>query len=101
MRGRGRPPLQLNERVLAELAYLGHSNQQIAAIVGCHAATFTRRPDYAAILLEARHDRALAIESAYRRTGGHVSELVALVERAERRKIQRTNQPPRAILCPG
>ena len=97
MSRRGRPPLALDHRVIADLAYLGHSNRQIAEVCGCHAATFTHRADYAAILLRARHDRAAAIDAAYRGTGGHVSELVALIEAAERRAIQRSNLPPRSI----
>lgn len=93
MRGRR---IEADERVVYDLAFLGASNRQIAAVHDCHHSAFTRRPDVRRVISEARADRAAAIAQLWKthapgalRSRSRPSELAAMVRSAEQRRIER------------
>ena len=58
----GRPiTVNPDETVLWDLAYLGHSDRQIALAIGCHPSVISRRPDLRGVIDRARTERAAAI----------------------------------------
>jgi hypothetical protein len=88
--------IETDDRVVYDLAFLGASNRQIAAVHDCHHSAFTRRSDVQRIIAEARSDRAKAIVVLWEqhapgalRSANRPSELTALVRAAEQRRIER------------
>lgn len=93
--------IETDERVVYDLAFLGASNRQLAAVCDCHHSAFSRRPDVQRILAEARADRAAAICRLWKehapgalRSPNRPSELAAMVRAAEQRRIERRKPHP-------
>ena len=87
-----------SETVLWDLAFLGLSDNHIAATIGCHQSLISKRPDILKVLEEARTERAEAIVILWARSSrgslraeGRSQELVKLVRDGEERKIRRVN----------
>lgn len=57
----GRPLLDIDEKLVADLAFQGASNREIAAIVGCDDKTIANR--FSALLTKRRAQRRLWIRS--------------------------------------
>ena len=93
----GRPTsFHPDETVLWDLAYLGHSDRQIALAIGCHPSVISRRPDLRGVIDRARTERAAAIAMLWGRSSGgalrddrRAGGLTELVAAAERRSIRR------------
>jgi hypothetical protein len=88
-----------NEATLWDLAYLGCSDREISDALGFHQSLFCKRSDLADIVAKARTERAEAISRHWTcssqgalRPEDRANCLVELVQRAERRSIQR-NRP--------
>jgi hypothetical protein len=96
----GRPRIDLDEKILYDLAFLGLSNQQIATAMSCGQATLSQRADLAEVLKQARDERSESIVRLWadgpgaNRVDYRVDVLVELVRAAERRKIQRIGTMP-------
>ena len=91
-------PISVNppEGVLWDLAYLGHSDRQIAQVVGCHPSCISKRPDLRGVLARARTERAEAIAKLWGQSSAgalrddrRADQLVELVAAAQRRTTRR------------
>jgi DNA-binding CsgD family transcriptional regulator len=90
----GRPKKDISDATVAELAYDGASNRDIAAILGCDEATVRHR--FSAILGKQRAERRMAIRKAQREAalGGNPAMLIWLgkqelgqVDKSERKNV--------------
>lgn len=85
-----------DETLVWDLAYLGHSDRHIAAVIGCHQSLISRRRDLSAIIAQARAERAEAIAKLWgQSSAGALRDdqragcLTKLVAAADRRAIRR------------
>ncbi len=93
----GRPMAVLpDESVVWDLAFLGHSDQHIACVIGCHQSLISRRPDLQRIIAQARDEQAEAIVAAWHRSSqgslrleGRSQQLVNMVWAARQWKVRR------------
>ncbi len=93
----GRPTAILpSEDLVWDLAFLGHSDQHIACVIGCHQSLISRRPDLQRIIAQARDEQAEAIVAAWHlssqgslRSEGRSQQLVDMVWAARQWKIRR------------
>ncbi len=93
----GRPRrVSPDESVVWDLAFLGHSDQHIACVIGCHQSLISRRPDLRRIIAQAREEQAEAIAAAFPhssqgslRTEGRSQQLVDMVWAARQWKVRR------------
>ena len=93
----GRPKAILpSEDLVWDLAFLGHSDQHIARVIGCHQSLISRRPDLQRIIAKARDEQAEAIVAAWHRSSqgslrppDRGDQLVAMVWSARQWKVRR------------
>ena len=93
----GRPIAILpSEDLVWDLAFLGHSDQHIACVIGCHQSLISRRPDLRRIIAQAREEQAEVIAAAFPhssqgslRTEGRSQQLVDMVWAARQWKVRR------------
>ncbi len=93
----GRPrTVSPDETVVWDLAFLGHSDQHIACVIGCHQSLISRRPDLRRIIAQARFEQAEVIAAAFPhssqgslRPEGRCQQLVDMVWAARQWKVRR------------
>ncbi len=87
--------------IIRDLAFLGHTNVQIAKAIGLHPATLTKVSHYRELLSQVRAERAAAVAQLWRqhpetalRPESRADQLVELVRRAEVRGVRRPAMAP-------
>lgn len=100
-----RPLLDIDEKLVADLAFDGASNREIAAIVGCDESTIRDR--FPALLTKRRAERRIWLRAAQNKAvnDGNITMAIFLgkqeLEQSDKSEVKQTGQASPVVILPA